>query len=164
MPAETDPIPPVAALEGDDKDNVLAGGDNDDRLLGRGGNDTLTGNLGSDYLDGGDGDDTLTGDNAAALDSLYTGFNDFAFDRDDGTDTITDFKVACPACLMLPNTSADHIVLKGGTEADIDAAVKGATTNQDGNTVVTYGETKIVLTGVGPIEPSHVEDYWFELG
>jgi Ca2+-binding RTX toxin-like protein len=154
------PLPETVALqEGDDKDNLLVGTDVDDHLLGHGGNDTLVGNEGSDYLEGGDGDDTLTGDDGSA-DSIYTGFDDFAFDKDDGTDTITDFQVGCPVCLLLPNTPVDEIILKGGTQADINSLVAGVTASPDGDAVLHYGKTNIVLTGYSPMD---VQDYWFTL-
>jgi Ca2+-binding RTX toxin-like protein len=161
MPTTFGPLPEGAApQEGDDKDNLLVGTDGNDRLLGHGGNDTLVGNKGSDYLEGGDGDDTLTGDDGNP-DSLYTGFNDFAFEHDDGTDTITDFQVGCPVCLLLPNTPVDEIVLKGGTQADIDAVVAGVTASPGGDAVLHYGETNIILAGYSP---AHVQDYWFKIG
>jgi Ca2+-binding RTX toxin-like protein len=158
MTTTFEPLPEIANLiEGDDKDNILVGTETEDRMLGYCGDDILIGNEGSDYLEGGNGDDTLTGDDGVAG-SLYTGFNDFAFDRDDGTDTITDFRVNCPACLLLPDSPVDEIILKGGTQADIDLTVAGVTANPDGDAVLHYGETNIVLTGYRPMD---VKEYWF---
>ena len=56
----------------------------------------------------------------------------------------------------------DEIVLLGATEADIDAVVAGVTADCKGNTTVLhYGETDIVLTG---IQPCNVAADWFLLG
>lgn len=145
--------------QGDDDDNVLEGDEHDNWILGHGGDDTLIGKGGSDILEGGDGDDTLTGDEGNPL-SATAGYG-FRFDRDDGTDTITNFRLFCPACVMAPNTSLDHIFLKRGTPAEVDAAVQGATATPEGNAVVTYGDTKIILEGY---QPSEVKDYWFIAG
>jgi hypothetical protein len=54
----------------------------------------------------------------------------------------------------------DRIVLKGGTQADIEAAVAGVTADSEGDAVVQYGQTDIVLTG---IQPSDVAADWFLL-
>ena len=54
----------------------------------------------------------------------------------------------------------DRIVLKGGTQADIEAAVAGVIADGEGDAVVQYGETDIVLTG---IQPSDVAVDWFLL-
>ena len=55
----------------------------------------------------------------------------------------------------------DEIVLLGATEADIDAVVAGVTADCKGNTVLHYGETDIVLTG---IQAGEVAADWFRLG
>jgi hypothetical protein len=102
----------------------------------------------------------LTGDNGSA-DSLYPGFNDFAFGRSDGTDTITDFRVDCPVCRLRLDTPVDEIILKDGTPADIDSVVAGVTASPCGDAVLHYGDTDIVLTGYRPID---VQDYRFKLG
>jgi hypothetical protein len=55
----------------------------------------------------------------------------------------------------------DEIVLLGATEADIDAVVAGVTADSKGNTVLHYGETDIVQTG---IQPCNVAADWFLRG
>ena len=52
-------------------------------------------------------------------------------------------------------------MLKGGTQADIEAAVAGVTADGEGDAVIHYGETDIVLTG---IQPCNVAADWFLLG
>ncbi len=166
MPEDTEPLPEettteiASVIEGDATNNFLTGTDNDDLMLGLGGDDILVGLRGSDILEGGDGNDTLTGDGGDTA-QTYAGFNDFAFDRTDGTDTITDFKTACPVCRLMPNTPVDEIILKGGTPEDIDSVVAGVTASPAGDAVLHYGETNIVLTGYSPAD---VQDYWFALG
>jgi hypothetical protein len=54
----------------------------------------------------------LTGDTGDPND-LNVGFDDFVFDRDDGTDTITDFQVSCPVCLLPPGQAVDQIGVLG---------------------------------------------------
>jgi hypothetical protein len=166
MPEDTEPLPEettteiTSVIEGDGTNNTLPGTPADDLMLGLGGDDTLVGGRGSDTLEGGDGNDTLTGD-GGDTEPTYAGFNDFAFDRTDGTDTITDFKTDCPACRLLPDTPVDEIILIGGSPEDIDAVVAGVTTNPGGDAVLHYGETNIVLTGQTPAD---VQDFWFALG
>ena len=120
----------------------------------------IIGDLGDDWIAGGDGNDRLTGDTGDPND-LNVGFDDFVFDRHDGTDTITDFQTQCSVCRLLPGTPVDEIVLLGATEADIDAVVAGVTADSKGNTVLHYGETDIVLTG---IQPCNVAADWFLRG
>jgi Ca2+-binding RTX toxin-like protein len=124
-----------------------------DRLTGSTGKDRIIGDLGDDRIAGGDGNDRLTGDTGDPTD-LNVGFDYFVFDRHDSTDTITDFQVACPACLLLPGHSVDEIVLRDATGADIDAVVAGVTADAKGNAVLHYGETNIVLAGIAPADVS----------
>ena len=102
----------------------------------------------------------MTGDTGDPND-LNVDFDDFVFDRHDGTGTITDFQTQCPVCRLLPGTPVDEIVLLGATEADIDAVVAGVTADCKGNTILHYGETDIVLTG---IQPCNVAADWFLRG
>jgi hypothetical protein len=93
-----------------------------------------------------DGDDCLTGGGWA---------DHYVFDRQDGTDTITDFTPwgsprECEGsefCIAIA-VSLDRIVLKGGSQSDIKAAVAGVTADGQGDAVVHYGETDIVLAGI----------------
>ena len=132
----------------------------DDRLTGSVGKDRIIGDLGDDWIAGGDGNDRLTGDTGDPND-LNVGFDDFVFDRHDGADTITDFQISCPVCLLLPGQAVDQIVLLDATEADINAVVASVTADSKGNAVLHYGETDIVLTG---IQPCNVAADWFLLG
>jgi hypothetical protein len=88
----------------------------------------------------------LTG-NTGDPTNFNIGFDDFVFDRHDGTDTITDFQVAFPTCLLLPGHRVDEIVL-----VDIDAVLAGVTADAKGNAVLHYGETNIVLAGIAPAD------------
>jgi Ca2+-binding RTX toxin-like protein len=139
---------------------LIRGTIDNDRLTGSAGKDWIIGDLGDDWIAGGDGNDRLTGDTGDPND-LNVGFDDFVFDRHDGTDTITDFQVSCPVCLLLPGQAVDQIVLLDAAEADIDAVVAGVTADCKGNAVLHYGETDIVLTG---IQPCNVAADWFLRG
>jgi Ca2+-binding RTX toxin-like protein len=128
----------------------LVGSTFDDQLFGDGGDNELLGRQGNDVMTGGGGADH------------------YLFGRQNGTDTITDFTPwgSPPECegseiciaLAVP---LDRIVLKGGTQADIEAAVAGVTADSGGDAVVHYGETDIVLTG---IQAGEVAADWFRLG
>ena len=107
-------------LSGMGGNDLVLGGTSDDILLGLGGADTLSGGGGSDLVSGGNGNDTLSGGNGHdtllggnGADTLAGGAgrdlvqgqkgNDvleggggrdtFAFNRGDGSDTITDFQL-----------------------------------------------------------------------
>ena len=136
---------------------LIRGTTGKDQLTGSAGKDWIIGDLGDDWIAGGDGNDRLTGD-TGDLNDLNVGFDDFVFDRHDGTDIITDFQTQCPVCRLLPGTPVDEIVLLGATEVDIDAVVAGVTTDSKGNAVFTYGETRIVLDGIAPAD---VTPDWF---
>jgi trimeric autotransporter adhesin len=136
---------------------LIRGTIGDDRLTGCAGKDRIIGDLGDDWIAGGDGNDRLTGDTGDPND-LNVGFDDFVFDRHDGTDTITDFQVSCPVCLLLPGQPVDQIVLLDAAEAEIDAVVAGVTADCKGNAVLHYGETDIVLAGIAP---ANVSANWF---
>ena len=69
----------VAALIGDNNDNMIQGYDSNDILKGNGGNDTLYGGKGNDTLEGGKGNDILVGN---------TGVDTYVFGRGGGQDVI----------------------------------------------------------------------------
>ena len=77
-------------LFGGDGGDTLDGGDGKDTLRGGDGGDTLDGGDGKDTLRGGDGEDTLIG--GKGEDTLIGGKGEdtYAFNANDGTDTITD--------------------------------------------------------------------------
>jgi hypothetical protein len=137
---------------------AIEGTDGPDKLVGTNGDDWILGLKGDDRIVSRDGDDLLTGGDGA---------DHYVFDQQDGTDTITDFTPwgSPPECegseiciaLAVP---LDRIVLKGGTQADIEAAVAGVIADGEGDAVVQYGQTDIVLTG---IQPSDVAVDWFLL-
>jgi Ca2+-binding RTX toxin-like protein len=152
---ETDPGE-FTIQKGTHQDDILTGTDGRDWLLGRGGDDILVAKGGRDYLEGGNGNDILSGD------GNYWDEERFAFDKDDGNDTITDFVPQCEICIQIfPGPEGDDIVLLGGTQEDIDAVTKGVTENPTGDAVLHYGETTITLAG---IEASAVKAEWFLLG
>jgi Ca2+-binding RTX toxin-like protein len=137
-------------LYGDDGDDTLDGGDGNDDLFGDAGDDTLVGSGGSDYLDGGDGNDTLISEFRQPRTDQQTNLpDDFAFDKDDGSDTILDFDPTCPACTSLAGfpPPGDKIVLLGGTAADIEQVVKDVTILKGGDAELRYGDTFITLEG-----------------
>jgi Ca2+-binding RTX toxin-like protein len=130
-------------LSGERGDDSLDGGEGDDTLLGGMGDDTLHGGEGDDYLSGGAGEDTLDG--GAGEDKLYggvggmadvlTGGEDadtFIFGPNTGTDTVTDF-----------NPEEDYLSFLGADSMD-----EISVTTQDGNTVITFARSTIILEGV----------------
>ena len=80
----------------------MEGNANDDLSFGRGTDDTLTG------VDG-------------SPDSLYASHNDFAFDRNDGTDTATNFQIGRLVCRLLLDSSMNEIILKRTRSRQIPA-------------------------------------------
>ena len=127
-------------------DDILYGGPGDDMIWGGDGDDTLFGGRGDDYLHGGRGDDFLSGGGGNDIlvggrgnDTLVGGggedaINRFHFFDGDGNDVITDFKVG-----------SDLITLQD----DIDPLTVELYENDDGNTVLNYGQTDSVeLRGV----------------
>ena len=124
-------------VHGDDGDDMLWGGDGNDILHGDAGNDFLDSGSGDDSLSGGAGNDTLDG--GRGNDVLEGGgdadaVNRFHFYEEGGNDTITDFKVGL-----------DQITLQD----DIDPLTVELYQNEDGNTVLNYGDTgSVELIGV----------------
>lgn len=126
--------------------DVLNGERGDDMIWGGDGNDTIFGGRGNDYLHGGRGDDELSGGNDSDTlnggegNDVLTGgggpdaINRFHFYEFGGDDIITDFKVG-----------SDHITLQD----DIDPLTVELYENEDGNTVLNYGEDgSVELRGV----------------
>ncbi|MGE4553988.1 MAG: calcium-binding protein [Desulfovibrionaceae bacterium] len=112
-------------------DDIMDGGDGNDTMDGGEGDDSMDGGAGNDNLDGGDGVDTLDG---GAGNDILTGGNDrdvFVFGTDSGRDVITDFIVGY-----------DKLRFEGAESID-DIHVA----NSDGDTVITYGNTTIVVQG-----------------
>ena len=141
-------------LYGDRDDDSLDGGEGDDTLLGGMGDDTVHGGEGDDYLSGGAGDDTLNG--GAGDDMLYGGEGDmsdvltggegadtYVFTITTGTDTVTDF-----------NPEEDYLKFLGADSMDeINVTI------QDGNTVITFGRTTVILEDVTMTQ----EEVWARL-
>ncbi len=121
-------------LYGDFGNDKLEGGRGDDHLSGGKGNDRLHGGAGDDRLDGGSGDNRLTGG---------SGDDIFVFSKQDGIDTVTDFraghdKVDVRGLSGVDNMSdlyiwqsgsstvvwhhSDVLVLKGVKESDLDSS------------------------------------------
>jgi len=124
-------------LYGGPGDDMIWGGDGDDRLFGGRGDDYLHGGRGDDFLSGGEGNDILVG--GRGNDTLVGGGGDDAINRfhffdGDGNNVITDFKVG-----------SDLITLQD----DIDPLTVELFENDDGNTVLNYGQNDSVeLRGV----------------
>ena len=110
-------------MHGNEDNDLLHGDDGNDRVFGDEGNDVLFGDDGNDTLEGGVGNDTLTGGEGNDL---------FVFDKNSGTDTITDF-----------DPDHDKFKFDGISKGSDVAVVAGG-----GNTFITYGDTTIIVEGV----------------
>ena len=109
---------------GEGGNDVMYGEAGDDTLDGGADNDKLYGGYGNDVLYGGEGNDVLTGG---------AGSDTYIFSSDSGTDRVTDF-----------NPGGDHLDFLG---AD-DISNISVSHDENGNTVVTFGETTVILEGV----------------
>lgn len=122
-------------LHGDAGEDTMDGGSGNDMLYGDQGDDTMTGGAGEDTLDGGSGDDRLYGgyDDEADVLTGGSGTDTYVFSANSGTDTITDF-----------NPGEDYLNFLGAE------SINDITVSQDenGNTVVTFGDTTVILEGV----------------
>lgn len=152
----------MKGFEGDDElfggagDERLRGNQGDDTLFGQGGDDFMKGHSGSDFLYGGAGDDIVKG--GSGNDTLVgqdgkdrmlggNGVDTFVFDDDDGSsatssrDLVRDFEVGTD---ILRFTS-------GGAAEDVD------TREISKGTVLTYGDSEIVLVGVDEFDTSTID-------
>ena len=127
-------------LRGDLGDDTLIGGTDNDRLYGGkdndsldggSGNDILKGGTGNDTLSGGSGNDTLHGDTGNDVLAGGEGNDVFCFDKDDGTDTITDF-----------DPDSDQFQFWGVRSVD-DLDVSSS----EGNTIINFGDTTVIVEG-----------------
>ena len=98
-------------LSGDRGNDQLLGGTENDALFGGDGADSLIGEAGEDFLAGGKGDDSLTGG---------SGVDVFAFQPQDGDDTITDFVAGEDRIELLHSNSADVVVTQQGSDVLIN--------------------------------------------
>jgi len=113
---------------GGDGNDIVHGGKDDDYISGGKGNDVLGGGDGHDTIFGGEGDNTLTGGGGGDA------INRFHFYDEPGQNIITDFKVGY-----------DLITLQD----DINSVTVELYENEDGNTVINYGEAgSVELRGV----------------
>jgi len=80
-------------LYGNGGGDWLVGNGGNDQILGGGGHDTLLGSGGHDTLSGGTGRDLIQGQKGADELTGGGGRDTFAFNRGDGSDTITDFQL-----------------------------------------------------------------------
>lgn len=116
---------------GGDGNDILHGGKGDDYLHGGRGDDLLAGGEGDDTIFGGGGDNTLVGGGG---EDAVNRFHFYEFYEDGGQNIITDFKVGL-----------DIITLQD----DIEPQSVELYENEDGNTVLNYGETgSVELQGV----------------
>lgn len=125
-------------MDGGHKDDYVDGGSGDDSIMGGSGDDTLMGGDGNDVIVGGDGnnyydDDRIDGGRGDDTMSGAGGSDVFVFNRASGDDVITDFD---------PNN--DTFEFQGIHEGD-ELTV---TTDDDGNTVVHFGDATVTLQGV----------------
>ena len=130
-------------LHGGAGDDMIWGGDGNDTLFGEEGDDFLDGGRGDDILNGGHGSDTLVG--GRGNDTLTGGrsehphdgadeVNTFHFADGDGTDLITDF-----------NPDIDLVTFQD----DVDPETIRIWEDEDGNTVIGYGDdSSVQLQGV----------------
>jgi Ca2+-binding RTX toxin-like protein len=111
----------------------LSGGTGNDKLGGGGGNDVLIGGAGDDRMNGG------------------VGFDKFVFARGDGRDTVPGFD-ASPA-----GGGQDLLDISafGVTAASFAASVKIAAAGA--GTLVTFGDTSVLLAGVAPASIDHTD-------
>lgn len=120
------------SIWGGDGNDSLYGGAGDDFLIGGRGDDLLIGGAGNDILVGGRGENTLIGGGGA--DSV----NRFHFAAEDSQSVIYDFKIG-----------SDLITLQD----DIDPMSVELYENDEGDTVLNYGQTSSVeLRGVSLAE------------
>lgn len=107
----------------------------DDTISGGWGEDDLSGGGGSDVVNGGQGDDTVYGGFGSEGNDVLSGGSGadvFVFGSNHGHDTVTDFDPAEDTLKLLGAESMDNISVE----------------MVNGNTVVTFGDTTITLTGV----------------
>lgn len=124
-------------LQGGSGDDQLRGNAGNDWLAGGNGNDTLSGGAGRDVLEGGSGNDRLTGGN---------GNDAFVFERNGGSDTITDF-----------SSGNDTIVLRGFTSGGNPLTfndLSGQITVTNGDSVIDVGNTTITVNNVANLTQS----------
>lgn len=114
---------------GDNIENLSASSTQAFHGVGNDLDNIIVGNLGDDILEGRNGDDTLTGGEGADT-FVYT-------DADLGHDMITDFNEA----------EGDRLDFSGmtGVHSYADLLI---TTDDQGNTVISYGETSVTLNGI----------------
>jgi Ca2+-binding RTX toxin-like protein len=128
-------------LEGGHGNDQLDGGSGSDHLFGGAGNDRLSGGSGNDRLSGGAGNDVLKGGSGNDRLSGGSGEDTFVFQKNGGSDTVTDFRdghdridarglsgvdslsdlnvVQVEHDVMLAH-GTDILVLKGVTVSDLD--------------------------------------------
>lgn len=127
--AAGDVISSAETIRGTRLADSIAGNAHRNTLRGNDGNDRLTGREGADTLSGGAGDDTLIGGAAGDLLEGGAGRDVFVFAADGAEDLVLDFDAA-----------DDVIRIEGGSDATVATA--------DGNTIITFMETSVVLVGV----------------
>lgn len=102
-----------------------------DHLRGKAGNDTLDGGTGDDVIEGGSGADVLNGGTGNDTLTGGNGADQFIFNADQSTDTVTDFQAGVDQLMFLGVTS-----FSVANNADGDAEFE------------INGDTYVVLTGV----------------
>ena len=131
-------------FEGSNKADVFTGFKGDDVVDGGKGADVLSGGKGADELIGGKGLDVLTGGK---------GHDVFTFGKNSGHDVITDFAAG--------KGQGDVIDFTGGQFDSFEDVLAAASTNADGDVVITIdGKNSITLEGVS-IDDLHGNDFLF---
>lgn len=112
-------------------DDTLSGGEGRDFMLGGAGDDVVDGGAGDDRMSGANGNDTLIGGAGNDIMAGGSGGDVFVFDANSGNDTITDF-----------NPMDDSLQFQGMEGHEVSMVI------ENGNTIITYGNSTITLTGV----------------
>jgi Ca2+-binding RTX toxin-like protein len=122
-------------LDGGRGNDQLEGGSGNDHLYGGAGNDRLSGGSGNDRLYGGSGNDVLKG--GAGNDRLSGGAGDdtFVFQKNGGSDTVTDFR-----------DGQDRIDARGLSGVDGLSDLNVVQVDQD--VMIAHGTDILVLKGV----------------
>ncbi len=134
-------------LRGDEIDNVFYTADGDDIVTGETGDDFIKTYGGNDTIDGGADDDTLNAGTGSDQLTGGTGNDIYVFKEGDGQDTVTDF-----------TQGEDRLHIEGLNFFDVTYS-----TDENGNTVVHYGNEGDQITLEGVIGALTADDFELSL-